>query len=59
MLLSQKRAQAVLTYLVSKGIDAKRMNSVGFGDTLPVASNKTPEGRALNRRVEFSVTAIK
>ncbi|MEI6554876.1 MAG: DUF5723 family protein [Paludibacter sp.] len=59
MLLSQKRAQAVLTYLVSKGVDAKRMNSVGFGDTLPVASNKTPEGRALNRRVEFSVTAIK
>lgn len=59
MLLSQKRAQAVLTYLVSKGVDAKRMSSVGFGDTLPIASNKTPEGRALNRRVEFSVTAIK
>ena len=55
-LLSEKRAQAVLTYLVTKGVDAKRISSRGFGDTLPVASNKTPAGKMQNRRVEFVVT---
>ena len=55
-LLSEKRAQAVLTYLVTKGVDAKRMTSRGFGDALPVASNKTSAGKMMNRRVEFVVT---
>ena len=56
LLLSEKRAQAVLTYLVTKGVDAKRMTSRGFGDALPVASNKTSVGKMQNRRVEFVVT---
>lgn len=53
--LSDKRAKAVMQYLVSKGIDAERMTAKGFGDTLPVEDNKTPEGRTANRRVEFKV----
>lgn len=55
LLLSQKRASAVRDYLIGKGIDEKRITSNGFGDTLPVASNKTAAGRKLNRRVEFVV----
>jgi outer membrane protein OmpA-like peptidoglycan-associated protein len=54
--LSDKRAQAVKDYLFSKGVETKRMNSHGYGDTVPVASNKTPKGRALNRRVEFVIS---
>lgn len=53
--LSKSRAAAVKNYIVKKGIDAKRLSSEGFGDTQPVADNKTPAGRAKNRRVEFKV----
>jgi len=56
MLLSDRRAEAVRKYLISKGVDAKRMTSHGFGDTKPVATNATVQGKALNRRVEFIVT---
>jgi outer membrane protein OmpA-like peptidoglycan-associated protein len=56
MQLSERRAAAVHDYLVGKGISLKRLSSHGFGDTKPVASNKTPKGKALNRRVEFVVT---
>lgn len=55
MELSQKRADAVKNYLASKGIDQKRLSAKGFGDTLPVADNRTGAGRAKNRRVEFKV----
>ncbi len=52
-ILSQKRAEAVKLYLVAHGIDAGRLSTVGFGFSKPVATNKTPQGRALNRRVEL------
>lgn len=51
--LSEKRAKACLDYLVSKGVEAKRMTSAGYGDTKPVGDNKTSQGRKLNRRTEF------
>ncbi len=52
--LSQKRAEAVRDYLVSKGIDAARIKAVGYGDAKPVAPNTTDEGRQKNRRIEAS-----
>ena len=58
-MLSEKRAQAVFTYLVLKGVDARRMSYRGYGDNLPTATNKTAEGRTLNRRVEFVITYAK
>lgn len=54
LLLSKDRAAAVKAYLVKKGIDGARLESEGYGDTRPVADNKTPAGRAQNRRVEFT-----
>lgn len=54
--LSEKRALAVKNYLIGKGVPEKRMTSKGFGDTLPIAPNKSSAGRALNRRVEFIIT---
>lgn len=54
--LSDRRAASVKTYLESKGIDAARMSSHGYGEALPVADNATDEGRELNRRVELKVT---
>jgi outer membrane protein OmpA-like peptidoglycan-associated protein len=56
LILSDRRAESVRLYLIGKGVSEKRMTSKGFGDTLPVATNKTAAGRALNRRVEFVVT---
>jgi len=56
LILSEKRASAVRDYLIGKGIDNARLSSHGFGDSLPVASNNTPAGKAKNRRVEFIVT---
>ncbi len=53
--LSEARAQAVSDYLVKKGIAATRVSAAGFGDENPVADNKTPAGRAKNRRVEMKV----
>jgi outer membrane protein OmpA-like peptidoglycan-associated protein len=53
--LSENRATAVMKYLLNKGIDANRMKAAGYGEMIPVQTNTTPQGRALNRRVEFIV----
>ena len=53
--LSQKRAQAVVDYLVSKGVKMHNLNVVGYGKANPIATNETPEGRSMNRRVEIKV----
>lgn len=50
--LSEKRAQACRNYIVSKGIDKRRLDAVGFGDERPIAPNDTEEGRQKNRRIE-------
>jgi OmpA-OmpF porin, OOP family len=53
--LSRRRAEAVTSYIGEAGVDTSRMTSAGYGETKPVASNDTPEGRAQNRRIEFVV----
>ncbi|TXH58905.1 MAG: OmpA family protein [Bacteroidia bacterium] len=55
--LSERRASSVANFLGSNGIALERMHSVGFGLTQPKYDNKTAEGRAQNRRVEFIITA--
>jgi OmpA-OmpF porin, OOP family len=54
--LSEARAKNVMDALVSKGIDASRLSSEGYGDQYPVADNSTDEGRAKNRRIALRVT---
>jgi chemotaxis protein MotB len=54
-ILSQKRAENVMEYIVSQGVKPDLISAQGFGDTNPVASNDTPQGRAQNRRVELSL----
>ncbi len=53
--LSEKRAQAVVEYLVAKDIDRDRLTFKGYGFSQPIANNDTEEGRAMNRRTEFKV----
>jgi OmpA-OmpF porin, OOP family len=53
--LSHNRAKSCVEYIISKGIDASRVTWKGYGETVPVATNETDEGRQLNRRVEFKI----
>jgi OOP family OmpA-OmpF porin len=53
--LSEKRAQAVVDYLVRAGLPASRFTAVGYGSTQPIAGNDTDDGKAQNRRIEFLV----
>jgi outer membrane protein OmpA-like peptidoglycan-associated protein len=56
--LSQRRAMSVATYLNSQGIDGRRFSVIGYGESRPIATNATAEGRALNRRVEIQLLPI-
>ena len=58
MRLSQQRAQTVATYLNNNGVVTERLAAVGYGETQPVASNDTAEGKARNRRVEITLDPI-
>ena len=55
MELSEQRAESVRNYLIGAGVDGSKMVTVGAGESMPIASNKTDEGRAENRRVEVMV----
>lgn len=57
LVLSQKRAEAVVQYLTTHGVAAERLTAKGYGESDPVASNDTEAGRAQNRRTEFVITA--
>jgi len=58
MRLSQRRAEAVRDFLVAKGISPSRLEAIGYGPTKPLASNKTPKGKAKNRRTEFRIISL-
>ena len=51
--LSETRANAVVQYLIKKGVAKDRLRAVGYGSEMPIADNNTAEGRAENRRVEL------
>jgi len=55
LILSQKRADNVMQYMISQGVNPNLVSAQGFGDADPVAPNATPEGRAQNRRVELTL----
>jgi transforming growth factor-beta-induced protein len=55
LVLSEQRAQSVVDYLIAAGVDPGLLSAVGYGEALPIADNDTDEGRAQNRRIEFSI----
>lgn len=57
--LSDRRAAAVMTYLTDKGVAEGRLESQGYGETTPIKTNDTAEGRAANRRVEFTILEMR
>ena len=57
LILSQKRADTVMQYIISQGVKPSMISAQGFGEASPVASNDTPEGRAQNRRVELTLAS--
>lgn len=56
--LSERRAQSVASYLVSRGVQSARIGTRGYGETQPIASNLTEEGKAANRRVEIKIAPV-
>lgn len=56
--LSQRRATNVASYLSGQGVDGRRFSIQGFGEQRPIATNATPEGKALNRRVEIQISPL-
>ena len=56
--LSERRASTVANYLITRGVSGSRVRSQGFGESMPIASNDTIEGRARNRRVEIKIVPI-
>jgi outer membrane protein OmpA-like peptidoglycan-associated protein len=56
--LSQRRAQSVASYLSTHGISGQRLMTVGAGESHPVASNDTEQGRSANRRVELTIVPV-
>ncbi|HWK73477.1 MAG TPA: OmpA family protein [Povalibacter sp.] len=56
--LSERRAQSVASYLGSHGVSGKRLITVGAGESRPVASNDTEQGKAANRRVELTIVPV-
>jgi chemotaxis protein MotB len=57
LILSQKRADAVMQFMISQGVKPNFVSAQGFGEANPVAPNDTPEGRAQNRRVELTIAS--
>ncbi len=55
LILSAERAESVAAYLIASGVDPVQLTAVGYGQERPIADNTTPEGRAANRRIEFTV----
>ncbi|MCL4170644.1 UNVERIFIED_CONTAM: hypothetical protein GTU68_058183 [Idotea baltica] len=53
--LSQDRADSVKAFLVANEVDAERMTTKGYGEATPKVDNDTPENRAINRRIEFTI----
>ena len=57
-ILSEKRANSVLKFLIKNGVDEKRIETAGYGPDYPIASDDTPEGQKENRRVEFKILSL-
>ena len=55
LILSQKRAESVMQYMISQGVKPELVSAHGFGESNPIASNDTPAGKAQNRRVELTI----
>ena len=53
--LSQRRAQAVVEYLIQRGVDSNQLRAIGYGELRPIGDNSTAEGRLMNRRIEVNI----
>ena len=56
--LSERRVQAVIDYALSKGIDASRLDGIARGAVDPMGDNSTPDGKRINRRIEFLIVGL-